>query len=256
MSTPRRKSWATPVVFIILALLAMPGFIVPNDSPMAELLFPGFIALYLCLLLPRRRENLARLGVHKFGKLRAYAPILLLLLATAASYAVPALLGLGKANPLGKLDHIIAFIPLAIYEEVGWRGYLQSQLTERVGVRKAVLAVGVLWAVWHSGLLVSGQLLGPGATMGVGAALFAVSAVLISIVLGFTRFKTGSVWPAVVGHAGINYVQEFGDGLFAHPSQAFNYTSGAVSLVLLAALAWYCWKKLPAGVTAQAKRSA
>lgn len=253
MSTPRPKSWVTPAVFIVTALLAMPGFILPNNSPMAELLFPGFIALYMCLLLPRRRENLKRLGVHKTGKLRAYLPILLLLLATAASYAVPALLGLGKSNPLGKLDHIIAFIPLAIYEEVGWRGYLQSQLTERIGVRKAVLAVGVLWAVWHSGLLVSGQLLGSGANMCVGAVLFAISAVLISIVLGFTRFKTGSVWPAVVGHAGINYVQEFGDGLFAHPSQAFNYTSGVVSLVLLAALAWYCWKKLPKGLVTQTK---
>lgn len=253
MSTTRRKSWVTPIAFIVLALLAMPGFILPNNSPMAELLFPGFIALYMCLILPRRRANLKTLGVHKLGKLKAYLPIILLLLTSVASYVIPALCGLGKSNPLGKLDHIIAFIPLAIYEEIGWRGYLQSQLTERIGVRKAVLAVGIIWAVWHSGLFFSGQLLGNGSSMVVGGIIFAISAVLISIVLGFTRFTSGSVWPAVVGHAGLNYVQEFGDGLFAHQSQAFAYTSGAVSLALLALLAWYLWKKLPQGLTTPAK---
>jgi len=238
---------------MVLALLAMPAAILPNGSPMTELLFPGFIALYICLILPKRKANLTSLAVNRLGTLRAYWPVLLLLLASIASYVVPALLGLGTSNPLGKLDHIIAFIPLAIYEEVGWRGYLQGQLTAKIGVRRAVLTVGVLWALWHSGLFVTGQLLGGGNNMVVGGILFALSAVLISIVLGFTRFTSGSVWPAVAGHAGLNYVQEFGDGLFAHQSQAFAYTSGAVSLVLLAALAWYVWRKLPTGLGAQAK---
>jgi len=239
------------VLFVVLALLAMPAFILPNGSPVTELFFPGLIALYLCLILPNRKVNLKTLGVHKTGKLRAYFPVLLLLLASAATYATPALLGLGKTSAIGNLDHIVAFIPLAIYEEMGWRGYLQGQLTERIGVRRAVLIVGLLWALWHMGLIHSGQLFGDGNM--INTTLFVASGVLISIVLGFTRFTTGSVWPAVVGHAGLNYVQEFGDAMFKHQSTAFGATSGVVNLVLLAALAWYCWKKLPAGSGGGAK---
>ncbi len=244
-SSPSHRSWLPVIAYIVLVLLAMPGALLPSGSPLTELLFPGFIAFYLCLIWPNRRAHLASLGVHKVGNLRAYLPVVLLLLTSVASYAVPALLGLGQANPLGRLGHVIAFIPLAIYEEVGWRGYLQSQLSERIGVRKAVLVVGVIWAIWHSGLLFSGQLLGPDSNLAIGGVAFFISALLISVVLGFTRFTSGSVWPAIAAHAGLNYVQEFGDGWFAHPSLIFTITSGAVSLVLLATLAWHYWKKLP-----------
>jgi len=233
-----------PLLFIAITLLAMPGWLLPNNSPISELLFPGFIALYICLIFPRRKEHFKEFGVHKLGTLKAYAPVLLLVVASILTYALPALFGLASAGLIGQLGHVIAFIPLAIYEEIGWRGYLQGELTKRIGPRTAVFAVGVIWAIWHFGQLFTGQLFSSG-NFAVNAILFIISALLISVVLGFSRYVSGSVWPAIVGHAAINYVQEIGNAMFANASSIFTYVSGAVSFVLLAALAWYYWKKLP-----------
>ncbi|HSW81770.1 MAG TPA: CPBP family intramembrane glutamic endopeptidase [Candidatus Saccharimonas sp.] len=247
-----RQTWLMPALFVIVTLLAMPGALLPNNSPVSEIFFPGFIALYLCIIFPRRRENFKTLGVHKLGKIGAYVPVILLLIASALSYVLPGLFGLSTAGPLGQLGHVIVFIPLAVFEEIGWRGYLQGQLTSRIGVRKAVVAVGIIWAIWHTGLLLSGQLLN-GGNMATGTILFVASSILISIMLGFSRYTSGSVWPAVIGHAGLNYVEEFGNAIFSHQSGAFTYVSGVVSLLLLAGLAYYYWKKLPKGLPATAK---
>lgn len=251
----REHPWPVVAAFVLGCLALMPAWIVPNGSPAAPLLFPGFLALYLCLLFPHRRAHLATLGVHRPGTAAAYRLAALLLAAGTAGYAVPALLGLARPSSPGALEHLVIFIPLAVYEEVGWRGYLQGQLTLRLGARPAVLLVGVVWALWHSGLFLSGQLLGPAGTTAAGAALFMVDAVLISIVLGCARHLSGSVWPAVVGHAGLNYVQEIGDAVFSRStSHGYLLINALTGLSLLSALSVWSWRRLgssrPAGSAA------
>src|SRR5262245_26631708 len=39
--------------------------------------------------------------------------------------------------------------PMQAGEEVGWRGHLLPQLSGRMGLPAASLAVGVIWACWH-----------------------------------------------------------------------------------------------------------
>jgi uncharacterized protein len=40
-------------------------------------------------------------------------------------------------------------------EEIGWRGYMLTRLTEG-GIRYPVLASGVIWGLWHVPLIVTG----------------------------------------------------------------------------------------------------
>ena len=41
-------------------------------------------------------------------------------------------------------------------EELGWRGYLQGQLTKRFGLLNGLVILGLLWSFWHLPLLLAG----------------------------------------------------------------------------------------------------
>jgi uncharacterized protein len=51
-----------------------------------------------------------------------------------------------------------SFIALifAVGEELGWRGYLQGLLIQRLGLSKGIICLGLLWSVWHLPLLLAG----------------------------------------------------------------------------------------------------
>jgi membrane protease YdiL (CAAX protease family) len=90
-------------------------------------------------------------------------------------------------------------------EEFGWRAYLQPKLLP-LGERKAILLLGVIWGVWHWPLILMGHNYGldyPGAPW-LGPLAMVWFTVILSIFLGWVTLKSGSVWPAVIGHAAVN----------------------------------------------------
>ncbi len=90
-------------------------------------------------------------------------------------------------------------------EEWGWRGYLQPKLMG-LGWRKAMIAMGIIWGVWHWPLLLMGYNYGvdyPGAPW-LGPLVFLWFTFLVGTFLGWLAAKGRSVWPAVIAHAGIN----------------------------------------------------
>lgn len=94
---------------------------------------------------------------------------------------------------------------LSFGEEFGWRAYLLQKLMP-LGGRKAVLLVGVIHAVWHWPFILLGYEYGfgyPGAPV-VGPLLFVVFGLFLSAFLAWVTLRTGSVWPAALGHAAVN----------------------------------------------------
>ncbi len=91
--------------------------------------------------------------------------------------------------------------PFAFGEELGWRGYLLPRLLP-LGQIRALLISGAIWGVWHAPAILLGHNY-PGAPV-LGTFMMIVFCVLMGIVLGWTRLVTGSVWPAVIGHAALN----------------------------------------------------
>lgn len=101
---------------------------------------------------------------------------------------------------------LVATLPAAIAalgEELGWRGFLVPRLVERYGFTRASMISGLIWAVWHYPIMLFGGYHGR-APLAFEVVCFTVMVVAISIPLAWLRLRSGSVWPAVLLHAGDN----------------------------------------------------
>jgi uncharacterized protein len=90
-------------------------------------------------------------------------------------------------------------------EEFGWRGYLLPTLLP-LGEMKAYLISGLIWGLWHAPVIAMGHNYGldyPGAPW-LGILVMIWFTTLIGALLGWLSIRSGSVWPAVIGHAAIN----------------------------------------------------
>ena len=91
--------------------------------------------------------------------------------------------------------------PFSLGEEWGWRGYLLPKLLP-LGQWPALLISGAIWGIWHAPLIVLGANY-PGHPV-LGIFLMTINCTIVGTILGWTRLATGSIWPAVLGHAGFN----------------------------------------------------
>lgn len=132
-------------------------------------------------------------------------------------------------------------------EEVGWRGFLLPELTRRTSFLTAGLVSGLIWAVWHYPLIFFapevfdfGEL-----SLFFAVPMFTLSLMIVSVVLGWFRLKTGSVWPAVIAHGAHNsFTLEFFNDLTSQTGAA-PYIAGEVGIGLLVAwgvAALVCWR--------------
>jgi len=92
-------------------------------------------------------------------------------------------------------------MPFTFGEEWGWRGYLLPKLLP-LGQWRALIIGGVIWGLWHAPVIALGYNYPLHPRLGV--LLMICFCVLLSIILGWTRLATGSIWPAVIGHASLN----------------------------------------------------
>jgi len=92
----------------------------------------------------------------------------------------------------------------AFGEEVGWRGYMLTRLIV-AGVPKPVLVSGLIWALWHVPLILSGQY-AAGSQPQLSAMLFVVGTLADAYLAAYVRLQSGSVWPAVMYHGASNAI--------------------------------------------------
>lgn len=111
--------------------------------------------------------------------------------------------------------NMIVFLPLisilqgtlisfaAFGEEGGWRGYMMPKLIKLMGTKKAVVAGGIIWGLWHAPLTCVGHNFGtdyPGFPY-LGILIMCMNCTFLGITLTYITVKSGSVWPAAVMHA-------------------------------------------------------
>lgn len=99
---------------------------------------------------------------------------------------------------------VINAIPI-LGEEFGWRAYLQPKLLP-LGGRMTMVWMGIIWGVWHAPLIAMGHNYGldyPGVPW-LGILAMTWFTFVFGTFIGWATLRAGSVWPAVIGHGGMN----------------------------------------------------
>lgn len=114
-------------------------------------------------------------------------------------------------------------------EEFGWRGYLLPRLAPLGGVSAAVMT-GVIWGLWHAPLIVLNGYNYPGHPWA-GVGMMVVFTVAFGVILAWLRFRSGSIWPAVLCHAAFNAQAGFGVVLLSHADSLLRAPIGVIGLL-------------------------
>lgn len=93
--------------------------------------------------------------------------------------------------------------PILFGEEFGWRGYLQLRLFPDRPFRSAIVT-GVIWGVWHYPLLLRGYDFPQNRL--VSLMVFPVTTIFLSVIFGWLRLKSGSIWSAALAHSATNAI--------------------------------------------------
>ncbi len=89
----------------------------------------------------------------------------------------------------------------AFGEEIGWRGFLQRELS-KLGFWKSSFLIGLIWGVWHSPLILQGYNYPQHPIIGI--FLMIIFCILLSPIFSFIRIKTDSVIAASIMHGSLN----------------------------------------------------
>jgi membrane protease YdiL (CAAX protease family) len=120
---------------------------------------------------------------------------------------------------------------LGFGEEFGWRGFLQGQLV-RLGKKRGVLLVGLIWSAWHYPVILMGYNY-PGHPIA-GLLMMTVYTTLLAFVLGYAMLKTGSIWLVAFLHGLNNQTMAYLMSLVYQPADPlWSFGAGVYSIPLL-----------------------
>lgn len=133
------------------------GVLTGTAGVIAYFIFVGFGAglapMYAVFILLKKRKKIC--GIKDFcGLVFRTNHILKTIIATALFFFAFLMLNILSNDYLHEPWYLfILYIPLMMigggFEEVGWRGFLQPALEEKLPFFVASIISGVLWAVWH-----------------------------------------------------------------------------------------------------------
>jgi membrane protease YdiL (CAAX protease family) len=140
----------------------------------------------------------------------------------------------------------VLLLPSVLGEEMGWRGFLVPELAKFMSFTKVAITSGLIWAIWHWPLIFMG-LYGPDGTP-LYYQLFFFSLYIISsaVIMTYLRFKTNSLWTAVIFHTSGNvFLQKVFAPLTIETDSSAWYVDefGAVPALVAFVIAVYFWQK-------------
>ena len=193
------RRWPVTTFYLLTLAISWPMGLLPPGVSIAAIAAAALIDGRSGVGALLRRVTVWRVGVRWY-LVGILGPVCLLAVAAwvnvLAGAVVTAQGPLVDWLELGKLFGFqVVGVIAGAWEELGWRGFALPRLLKRVSPLLASLGVGVLWAVWHIPLFLSGEL--PWAD----AAALVVLSVLFTAV--FVR-TSQSVLIAFLMHAAFN----------------------------------------------------
>lgn len=145
----------------------------------------------------------------------------------------------------------LSFAPLlnmlfAVGEEAGWRGFMMPRLTAVLGVWKARIVGGIIWAVWHwPVILLAGYEYGVnclGAPV-LGLVVWCVVCIALGTLLDWLYEQSGSIWVPALAHGALNAIAAL-PTLLIYPEDSYYSVLGPMPvgiISILPALALAIW---------------
>lgn len=96
-------------------------------------------------------------------------------------------------------------------EEIGWRGWLLTQLLP-LGRGRALVLTGLMWGAWHAPAILLGLNYDQRDLLGI--AMMVVACVGAGVLIGWLRLASGSLLPCVLAHAALNVFATYQSVLF------------------------------------------
>ncbi|WP_051317140.1 CPBP family intramembrane glutamic endopeptidase [Ectobacillus panaciterrae] len=130
-------------------------------------------------------------------------------------------------------------------EEFGWRGFLHTHLHEVASVKKTLLITGAIWILFHYPFYMNDY--SSNGHTAVNMLLFTLTLIPLSIIMGWIRLKSQSLWPVVIFHMSINFHRGFWEQVFytkASHWETIAGESGVISLIVWALIAAPIWRSL------------
>jgi membrane protease YdiL (CAAX protease family) len=147
--------------------------------------------------------------------------------------------GLATRIAINAITGVIVVSILALFEEIGWRGWLLPHLVEWGGRRRAVVICSAIWAVWHVPYALAGiqhlDGVAPGwAALGIPVGIFGSG-----LIIGWLWLRTESIWIVAIAHGALNnwgqYAFKFASGE-GQPIDVLVLACGGLALTAVGAM--------------------
>ena len=162
-----------------------------------------------------------KLGKIKYLAISYFIPFFACLMV----YGIVWITGIGGVSfhRLSELYHrpigtVILMIPTIIFafnfiaalgEEIGWRGFLTSELLKDYSYVKTSMIVGVIWFAWHCPIIIFSTYNVEGTPIWYNLLMVFISMIAITFVTVWIKIKSGSLWTAAILHASHNMFSQF-----------------------------------------------
>jgi len=123
---------------------------------------------------------------------------------TERGWGVMTPMGLAGRVALNATVGVVVVSIMAIFEEIGWRAWLQPRLQARMGARRAVLTTSAVWAAWHIPFQLSGVQHVDGVSPAMLALALPIGTLAAGLVIGWLWLKTESIWIVSLAHGALN----------------------------------------------------
>jgi uncharacterized protein len=240
--------YAITLGLAVLVRLGVP--VIGEASVLVTMLTPAIaVALMLIFIAPEGgfRHSIESLGLTAAGfkgwpfaiggpALIHALGLAILFAAGLTALAAPQISGSATLLVLDILAGFVISTVLALFEEVGWRGYMLPRM-KGFGLVSAMLIVGFLHGVWHMPILLTTDYYHSTGNPWIVAPLFLVTLTLAGIFYGFLRIWTDSVWPVAIAHAAANTAWNVSSKVSVTKSPAvLEYVGGESGVIMIGGL--------------------